>query len=209
MPREDAIPPDRFEIKPDELPPKVAALYFLMRAGVCVYVGQSSHVIERIRQHVEESAGVYYCAEPKLFDTVHYVPCESADLGRLEREYIARLDPEYNTSSGGNGCARAKKAPAVPAALRHHQMLQELRDQSHSILQHTDEPSVGAGDLFQRAYSRLEYEITLRDGAAQARESLRTVNNLVLGRFIRVIRDDPRMEFEPGTWMVRLRRCGP
>jgi len=63
-------------------------IYFLVREGVVVYVGQGICVLARIASH---------SINPKRpFDSWTWLPCERSQLDALERAYITALVPAYN-----------------------------------------------------------------------------------------------------------------
>lgn len=64
------------------------AVYFLCRQGKVIYVGQARSVMRRISDHLDENC--------KDFDAVWWLPCESRELDRVEREWIHRLKPHAN-----------------------------------------------------------------------------------------------------------------
>jgi len=72
-----------------------SGVYFLYRDGVVVYVGQAVDVRRRIGVHIGEGV--------KVFDSVSFVPCAQSGLLALEKQYIERLQPEYNKA--GNPAA--------------------------------------------------------------------------------------------------------
>jgi len=73
-------------------------VYFLIKSGQVVYVGQSVNVHARIASHTD-----------KDFDAFAYVPCEQHMLDKLESLYIHCLRPPLNGNYG--------KAKAAPLAL--------------------------------------------------------------------------------------------
>jgi len=70
-------------------------LYFLIRQGRVVYVGQStSNILARIAQHTFD----------KEFDSFTVIPApHDADLNEIEAAYIYQLEPHYNSSLPRNG----------------------------------------------------------------------------------------------------------
>src|SRR5262245_56104292 len=137
-----------------ELHERIIGIYFLMRDGVCVYIGQSIHVLERIEVHFREATYYLTGIEPKLFDVVCYVRCNLEDLDRLEIAFLRQLKPEYNVAGGGgNGRGRyddLETREPMFAAKRHHERLQKMRDIAYGFLLNTDEESVEASDLRDR-----------------------------------------------------------
>ena len=68
--------------------PTASGVYFLLRKGVVVYVGQAKNVKARLRAHT---------ADPeKDFDAYAWVRCEIEHLDTLEALYIMTLRPEQN-----------------------------------------------------------------------------------------------------------------
>jgi predicted GIY-YIG superfamily endonuclease len=61
-------------------------VYFLVRDDVVTYVGQTTNLYLRITHHRRD----------KRFDHVLYLSVEIEDLDRVERGFIAALQPEYN-----------------------------------------------------------------------------------------------------------------
>lgn len=63
-------------------------VYFLLRQGVVVYVGQAVDARRRIGEHIGDGG--------KSFDAVSFIPCPRPRLDAVERHYIEMLLPEYN-----------------------------------------------------------------------------------------------------------------
>jgi hypothetical protein len=63
-------------------------VYFLVRNGVVVYVGQTRHLLTRIGRHKGWGA--------KKFDRVLYIETDISSLDHVERSFIEQLDPIYN-----------------------------------------------------------------------------------------------------------------
>lgn len=63
-------------------------IYFLVKAGEIVYVGQSVHVHVRIHSHINA----------KDFDEAYYFECDKEDLDEIERILIRALSPKYNVT---------------------------------------------------------------------------------------------------------------
>lgn len=85
--------------------PTPSGVYFLLRNGVVVYVGQAKNVKSRINTHK---------ADPdKDFDAYAWVRCELEHLDTLEALYIMTLRPEQNKRQPGLYALleRAKKLP--------------------------------------------------------------------------------------------------
>lgn len=72
-----------------ELPKPMSVVYFLMRQGECVYVGQTRNLQQRLRCHTD-----------KDYDEVHFVDVPEELRLSTEREYIAKLAPVYNGTLG-------------------------------------------------------------------------------------------------------------
>lgn len=66
----------------------IGFVYFLVRDDVVVYVGETDqwHPTCRIKSHFRD----------KDFDSVYYLKVVSADRKKIESEYIAKFNPEYN-----------------------------------------------------------------------------------------------------------------
>jgi hypothetical protein len=76
-------------VKRLRLSEQTATVYFLLRRGVVVYVGQSTALWPgRIIQHVDEGA--------KDFDEVWYLEVDAVSALRVESRYIVEFNPEYN-----------------------------------------------------------------------------------------------------------------
>lgn len=74
------------ELVKKAVPLCASGIYFLIRNGSIVYVGQSINILDRIKQHV----GV------KEFDSVSWVSANSCDLNNLETVYIDAFAPVQN-----------------------------------------------------------------------------------------------------------------
>jgi len=79
------------------LQPHGSGIYFLIKKGVIVYVGQSVNVPARIATHVAE----------KAFDSWHWVPCPRKALDHWERLYLNALLPPLNLDQETRRVARA------------------------------------------------------------------------------------------------------
>lgn len=64
-------------------------IYFLIRKGKIVYIGQSIHVFERIK--AQKSLGA-------VFDDVRVIPCREEDLSKYEKRWIMKFLPVDNYS---------------------------------------------------------------------------------------------------------------
>lgn len=80
-------------------------VYFLIARHKVRYVGQSVNVESRLRDHQQRFE----------FDSVAYMPCESAILDRMESLYIHMLRPEWN----GRLNTREGDFPVAPLTLVH------------------------------------------------------------------------------------------
>lgn len=60
-------------------------VYFLLRDGEVVYVGQTTIGLSRIRQHKD-----------KVFDEVYVLRCDKHELDELEGAYIIKYNQVYN-----------------------------------------------------------------------------------------------------------------
>lgn len=63
-------------------------IYFLIRNNVCVYVGQSTQIHVRVREHKTKKT--------VEFDSYSWTMCEPERLNTLEQHYIDLLKPERN-----------------------------------------------------------------------------------------------------------------
>lgn len=101
----------------DGLPPEVAALpvmaldrccgvYFLFLDRRCVYVGQSTNVFARMREHFFT----------KRFDAFAWMEVAQPKLSEVERHYIKAIQPPLNITHNrprrGNGLAMTARQPA-------------------------------------------------------------------------------------------------
>ena len=67
-------------------PPRDSYVYFLIKNGAVLYVGQSTSLEGRIKGHLYD----------KVFDRVLVIPCERDVLDSLERYWIQKLQPILN-----------------------------------------------------------------------------------------------------------------
>lgn len=65
-----------------------AGVYFLVLGDVVVYVGKSTNVGARLREHRRDKV--------KTFDRVAYIQCDASELDHLEKAYITKLKPKHN-----------------------------------------------------------------------------------------------------------------
>jgi hypothetical protein len=72
----------------------LSGVYFLVRGGAVVYVGQSVSIHVRIRTHISDG---------KIFDRVAYIKCPPEKLDLLESLYIHHINPEGNGNSQHGG----------------------------------------------------------------------------------------------------------
>lgn len=66
--------------------PDTSGVYFLIRGGAIVYVGQSRNVYARIEAHKQS----------KEFDRITVLECEERNLRSLESLYIKKFQPPLN-----------------------------------------------------------------------------------------------------------------
>ena len=69
-----------------------SGIYFLVKDGIVVYVGQSSSVMSRIGQH---------CNGEKEFDVAFWLPYPIERLNEMERHFVEALEPKYNGGAAG------------------------------------------------------------------------------------------------------------
>lgn len=109
--------------------PPCSGIYFLVKDGEdrgepqVVYVGQSSHVMKRITDHVSE----------KVFDRAYFIRVPKTDLNYVEGELIRALRPKYNFSKTGKlvapGCDSGFSSEASREIVREaHWFLDDLYD---------------------------------------------------------------------------------
>lgn len=88
------IPHPQVDVLAAAIPTALASgVYFLIRAGEVVYVGQSVDVLHRIARHRREG---------RAFDAFSYIECPAGDMDRLEALYIKAFVPEGNLSLGNH-----------------------------------------------------------------------------------------------------------
>jgi len=76
-------------------PPSV---YFLVKDRRVVYVGQSVSFPSRVCSHVNLKVYEHTKKDKRMkFDTVLFIPCPKSKLKKVEREYLDKLLPEFNT----------------------------------------------------------------------------------------------------------------
>ena len=66
---------------------KITAIYFLLSGNKIVYVGQTTHLLQRIGAHQSSS---------KQFDGVKFLTCSENLLTPLEDFFTGLLNPQYN-----------------------------------------------------------------------------------------------------------------
>jgi hypothetical protein len=64
----------------------LTGIYFLIKDGVVIYVGQAMNIAARIGVH----------AATKDFDSWHWIACKRSELDAMERAYINALLPDLN-----------------------------------------------------------------------------------------------------------------
>lgn len=64
----------------------LCGVYFLVKDGRVVYVGQSTNIHMRLAKHLAT----------KDFDSFHFVECDASILDEVEAAYIVSLDPPLN-----------------------------------------------------------------------------------------------------------------
>ena len=86
--------------------PSGSAVYFLIKNGLVVYVGQSPNVFSRLARH-----------SIRDYDSIGILPAPADQLLKLEQYWIAALKPEYN-ETGKNGIPIAALESPHPRVLR-------------------------------------------------------------------------------------------
>ena len=105
-------------------PPPEPGLYRLIRpdTGEIWYIGQASHLAERIREHRNDFPNIEWVAAWKAIGTCFTE--EAYDLLlQKEREQINKHDPEGNLRSGGAG-----RPPRLEECLRRVRRCRNLRE---------------------------------------------------------------------------------
>jgi hypothetical protein len=67
---------------------EICGIYFLVRSASVVYVGQSTNIMHRIKEHMR--------GRDKYFDSYTFIECEKAILNYVEYYFISKFSPEYN-----------------------------------------------------------------------------------------------------------------
>jgi hypothetical protein len=70
-------------------------IYFLLRSGCVVYIGQTARYPKRILGH-----------NKKEYDAVRFIECCENLLTSYEQRWINRFKPEYNLNKAGNSRPR-------------------------------------------------------------------------------------------------------
>lgn len=101
-----SIPYYEAEIVSGAVPTSIASgVYFLIRRGEVVYVGQSLDVLHRIARHRREG---------RIFDAYSVIECVPEQLDELERTYIKAFVPEDNWSLGNPARQALPTLPDTP-----------------------------------------------------------------------------------------------
>ena len=79
---------DFIKSKANLLEEKTCGIYFLKHNGVVVYVGQSTNIKRRIKNHLS--------AKEKVFSDFEFITCGMELLNETETAYIYRFDPVFN-----------------------------------------------------------------------------------------------------------------
>jgi len=79
--------------------PQLSGVYFLIRAGEVVYVGQSRDVAQRVATHCKRARG---------FDRALVLPVPEEDLDAIEGAFIRALSPPWNGQKGPPCSAEAR-----------------------------------------------------------------------------------------------------
>jgi hypothetical protein len=102
--------------------PRLCGIYFLLKGGEVVYVGQSVDIIGRCMEHREcvhrnrnrRAAGVLCLSagaqrrdsEEFGFDGVRYIEVDEENLDEYEKRFIAHFEPKFNGSALTNSYKR-------------------------------------------------------------------------------------------------------
>jgi len=68
----------------------MSGVYFLIKDGICVYVGSSENIHARVIEH-RKSEG-----KTSDFDEYAFVPCQIETMRDMERKYIREWEPIHN-----------------------------------------------------------------------------------------------------------------
>lgn len=72
----------------------LCAIYFLVKDGRVIYVGQTGSLNERLKQHRRGDSG--HGVGPKDFDEAYWIPCRDTDLDKVEAYFVETLKPLLN-----------------------------------------------------------------------------------------------------------------
>lgn len=86
----------------------MSGIYFLLKDGIVVYVGQSTNVERRLISHKWTE---------KQYDSYRVINCANDLLLYYEKRWIKRFKPIYNMPTGGSriGAGRPKGANTEPS----------------------------------------------------------------------------------------------
>jgi hypothetical protein len=76
------------------------SVYFLIKRGVVVYIGQTIHIVDRLFQHK---------ASLMDYDVVKIIPCNADKLLHYEARWIKLFRPVHNKTHKGIGANKRKK----------------------------------------------------------------------------------------------------
>lgn len=65
----------------------IAGIYFLLRRGRVIYIGKTTNILGRIKQHSHMR---------KLYDSVRLIPCHEMAMSKYEKRWIIKFQPRYN-----------------------------------------------------------------------------------------------------------------
>lgn len=69
--------------------PFPACVYFLIRGGEIIYIGQTTNLIHRLKNHSQKE-------HKRGFEAVYYLPTDTGNLKGLEDIYILKFRPPLN-----------------------------------------------------------------------------------------------------------------
>ena len=76
----------------------ISGIYFLIKNNKIIYVGQTSHFISRLAEHISSK---------KKFNSYSFIPVKNnQERLKLEVKYIKKLNPRENVQSKGNNNKR-------------------------------------------------------------------------------------------------------
>jgi len=84
------------------LPHRLTGVYFLVKDGRVVYVGQSVNVLERVLKH-----------RTKDFDEVWFLACRECELNEKERSFLDALVPRLNRDQRTMDLRENQRAAAI------------------------------------------------------------------------------------------------